>query len=88
MASKLKWFNIGLRGLMEAGIIIALGYWGYQTGQGKLMKILLAVGAPLLGFGFWGAVDFHRAGRMAVVAHTRAMAAISSRAPTPTPCHS
>ncbi|HLF73866.1 MAG TPA: YrdB family protein [Anaerolineales bacterium] len=65
MASKLKWFNIGLRGLMEAGIIIALGYWGYQTGQGKLMKILLAVGAPLLGFGFWGAVDFHRAGRMA-----------------------
>jgi hypothetical protein len=23
--------------------------------------VLLGVGAPLVGFGFWGAVDFHRA---------------------------
>jgi hypothetical protein len=29
------------------------------------MKILLAVGAPALGFGFWGAVDFRQAGRLA-----------------------
>ena len=29
------------------------------------MKILFAIGAPLLGFGFWGIVDFHQAGRLA-----------------------
>ena len=34
-------------------------------GAGTGMKILLAVGAPALGFGFWGAVDFRRAGRLA-----------------------
>ena len=58
-------FTLVLRVLMEAGIVAAFAYWGYQAGAGTGMKILLAAGAPALGFGFWGAVDFHQAGRLA-----------------------
>jgi len=50
---------------METGIVVALAYWGYQTGSGAIEKIGLAIGAPLLGFGFWGLVDFRQAGRAA-----------------------
>jgi Protein of unknown function (DUF2568) len=57
--------TLALRALMEAGIVGALGYWGYRTGTDTGMTILLAAGAPALGFGFWGAVDFHQAGRLA-----------------------
>jgi hypothetical protein len=63
--SKLKWFNLALRALMETGIVLALAYWGYQIGKNPVMKISLGILAPLIGFGFWGAVDFHQAGRMA-----------------------
>jgi beta-xylosidase len=48
---------------MEAGIVAAFGYWGYHTGTSAVVKVLLAVGVPVVGFGFWGAVDFHQAGR-------------------------
>ena len=58
-------FTLVLRVLMEAGIVAAFAWWGYRTGAGTGMKILLAVGAPAVGFGFWGAVDFHQAGRLA-----------------------
>ena len=63
--SKLKWFILALRALMEMWIILALAFWGYQTGNNLGTKILLAIVAPVLGFGFWGAVDFHQAGNMA-----------------------
>jgi len=63
--SMLKWFNVALRGLMETGIIAALSYWGFHLGKNMGMKILLGFGAPALGFGFWGLVDFHQAGRAA-----------------------
>jgi hypothetical protein len=65
MLSTLKWFNVGLRVLMELGIVVALGYWGYQTGEGAGMKVLLGIGAPLIGFGVWGLVDFRKAGSFA-----------------------
>ena len=58
-------FILVLRVLVEAGIVAAFAWWGYRAGAGTGMKILLAVGAPTLGFGFWGAVDFHQAGRLA-----------------------
>ena len=61
----LKGFNVALRGIMEAGIIFGLGYWGYQTGQDLEAKLLLSTAAPLLLFGFWGFYDFHKAGRNA-----------------------
>ncbi len=57
--------TLALRALMETGIVGAFAFWGYQAGPGTGLKILLAVGAPALGFGFWGGVDFRRAGRLA-----------------------
>ena len=53
-------FTLALRVLMEAGVVVGLAYWGARTGEGAAAKILLGVGAPVLGFGSWGAVDFHR----------------------------
>lgn len=54
-----------LRVLMEAGIVVALADWGAHTGVSTTTKVLLGVAAPAVGFGFWGAVDFHQAGRFA-----------------------
>jgi hypothetical protein len=65
LLSMLKWFNLALRVLMEVGIIVALGYWGFQTAKIISVKILLGIGAPVVGFGFWGLVDFHQAGKAA-----------------------
>lgn len=56
--------NLALRATMEFGIVLALGYWGFHSGQTSAAKWLLAIGAPALGFGFWGMVDFHQAGRV------------------------
>ena len=64
MAGALKWFNVALRGVMEFGIVIALGYWGFQTGSNAVTRIVWAILAPVIGFGFWGLVDFRKAGRM------------------------
>jgi Protein of unknown function (DUF2568) len=63
--SALQWFNVALRGVMELGIVAAMGYWGYQAGSSLVPKVLLAILAPLIVFGFWGLVDFHQAGHMA-----------------------
>jgi hypothetical protein len=59
------WLTLALRVLMEAGIVAAFAYWGYQAGTSTGTKIVFAVGAPLLGFGFWGAIDFHQTGWLA-----------------------
>lgn len=65
MTSTFKWLNVGLRALMELGIVVALGYWAFKTGEGAPMKILLSVAAPLFGFGIWSLVDFRNAGSLA-----------------------
>lgn len=65
MISSFKWINVGLRALMELGIVVALGYWGYNMGNSLTMKIILCIAAPLIGFGFWGLVDFRNAGSLA-----------------------
>ncbi len=57
----LRWVNVGLRGIMEAGIVVAFAVWGYDAATG-VMAIVLAVTVPAIGFGFWGAVDFHQMG--------------------------
>jgi hypothetical protein len=59
MTSKLTGVNLALRVLLEAGIVIAFATWGYRTGDTTGTRILLAIVAPLAGFGFWGLVDFH-----------------------------
>lgn len=58
-------FNLAMRGVMEAGIVAGFAFWGWHAGTGPATKAALAIGAPVIGFGFWGAVDFHRAGAMA-----------------------
>jgi hypothetical protein len=63
--ARLQVFTLVLRALVEAGVVAGFAWWGYRVGAATGMKILLAAGAPALGFGFWGAVDFRRAGRLA-----------------------
>ncbi len=65
MIAKVRWLNVGLRSFMEFGIVLALAMWGYHVGSSTWSRIALAVVAPLVGFGFWGMVDFHQAGRWA-----------------------
>ncbi len=57
--------SLALRVLMELGIVIAFGWWGYVTGGTTATSIVLAIAAPAIAFGFWGLVDFHWAGRLA-----------------------
>jgi len=63
--SPMQWLVLALRAVMETGIVLGLAYWGFQTGSGTVAKIGLAIVAPVVGFGFWGLVDFHQAGRAA-----------------------
>lgn len=50
---------------MEVGVVAALADWGVHTGSGTAAKLVLGLGAPVVGFGVWGAVDFRWAGRVA-----------------------
>lgn len=50
---------------METGIVLAFGYWGFHTGNNTWIHIILAIITPLVGFGFWGLVDFRNAGKYA-----------------------
>ncbi len=43
----------------------AFAYWGYRRGNGAVPRTLLAVVAPAVAFGVWGAVDFRQLGRFA-----------------------
>ncbi len=61
----LIWLNVGLRALVEIGLATGLGYWGWHTGTDTWQSWGLAVAAPAVGFGIWGAVDFHQLGRYA-----------------------
>lgn len=65
MRLQMTWVTVGVRAVMELGIVSGFAYWGYQIGNGPVAKALLAAAAVLVGFGFWGAVDFHQAGRWA-----------------------
>jgi Protein of unknown function (DUF2568) len=53
--------NLALRVILEFGVVVGLGYWGFTTGSNTAAQIALGIGAPILLFGFWGAVDFHQA---------------------------
>ncbi len=61
----LKTFNLTLRAIMETGIVLAFAFWGYHLANRESIKILLAILAPLVVFGFWGLVDFHQFGHSA-----------------------
>lgn len=59
----IRWINVVLRALMETGIVLAFGYWGFHTGHNNITHILLGILTPLIAFAFWGFVDFHNAGK-------------------------
>ena len=50
-----EWVAVSVRFLLELGVLVALGYWGYETGTGAF-RYVLAVGAPLAAAVVWGAV--------------------------------
>jgi hypothetical protein len=62
--------NLALSFLLELCLLAALGYWGFQTGQGLVMQIVLGIGAPLLVAVLWGAFMSPRAPiRLTVLFH-------------------
>jgi len=50
----LKYANLALHFLLELCALAALSYWGFQTGGGWLVKIVLGIGVPLLVAFAWG----------------------------------
>jgi len=58
--SAMQRLNLVLRVLLEMGVVAAFAYAGVHAGESASAKFLLGIGAPLVGFGLWGAVDFHR----------------------------
>lgn len=46
--------NLALRFLLEVAALIAVGYWGFQTGKGPFFKFLLGLGAPIMIAVVWG----------------------------------
>ncbi|GAA0690439.1 hypothetical protein GCM10010193_50990 [Kitasatospora atroaurantiaca] len=46
--------NEGLAFLLELGALFALGRWGFHTGSGVVVHVLLGLGAPLLAAVAWG----------------------------------
>ena len=65
MSAALKSLNLGLRALMELGTVVALGYWGYTIGKTTGASMLLGIAVPMIGFGFWGLIDFRQTGPLA-----------------------
>lgn len=50
----LKNANLALAFFLELGVLVALGYWGFQMGQGTIAKIGLGIGVPLMAVVVWG----------------------------------
>src|SRR5262245_58217483 len=50
----LKWANLAVAFLLELSLLAALAYWGYRVGGNTVVKIALAIGAPLLMAVVWG----------------------------------
>jgi Protein of unknown function (DUF2568) len=46
--------NLALAFFLELGVLVALGYWGFQTGQGTIARIGLGIGAPVVAVVVWG----------------------------------
>jgi len=60
--TRIETFNLVLRSLVELGVVGGFAFWGYQTGWNTPTKIILAILAPVIGFGIWGTIDFRNAG--------------------------
>jgi hypothetical protein len=49
----LKGINLGLAFLLELGVLVALGYWGFTVGPNTFVKVVLGLGAPALAVVVW-----------------------------------
>ncbi len=54
MLNLLKNANLALAFILELCALAAFGYWGFSTGNGLLLQIVLGIGAPLLMIVVWG----------------------------------
>jgi hypothetical protein len=52
--SILKVANLGLSFFLELCMVLAYGYWGFTTGSGLVMQLLLGIGIPLAVIVIWG----------------------------------
>ena len=50
----LKTLNLLLRFLLELCMLAAVGYWGFKTGSGWVMRVILGIGLPVLLAVIWG----------------------------------
>ena len=50
----LKLLNVAVRFLLELCLLAAVGYWGFKTHSGWLLKILFGIGLPVLIAVLWG----------------------------------
>jgi hypothetical protein len=65
MLTRSQTVNLTLRAVLELSIVLAFGYWGYETGTTEASRIGFLVLFPVVGFGIWGAIDFHQLGKNA-----------------------
>jgi hypothetical protein len=57
----LQYTNLALRFILELCVLVALRYWGFQTGKGLFLKIVLGIGTPLLIAVIWDQPIYPRA---------------------------
>ena len=58
----LKGLLLAIRFGLELAALAALGYWGIETGDGAVTKIVLGLGAPLVAAVLWGLFVSPKAG--------------------------
>lgn len=50
----MKLIHLGIRFMLEICIMISLCYWGFQTGKGIVMKLILCIITPAIIAFIWG----------------------------------
>jgi hypothetical protein len=53
MPDAVKAANLGLRFVLELGVLAALGYWGFRIGGRMALKIGLAIVVPVAAAAIW-----------------------------------
>lgn len=54
MLEAIKSVNMVLALVLELGVLVALGYWGFADESGMLVRIVLGIGLPVLAILVWG----------------------------------
>ncbi len=49
----LKGINLALSFLLELAMLVAFGYWGFNTGDSTLVHILFGIGLPVIAIIIW-----------------------------------